>query len=137
MTDSKQDSSFGRHRRLLTKSDYKYVFNNAPFKASSQTFLLLAKPGLCDESRLGLVIAKKHVKTAVGRNRIKRQARELFRCQKEGALPLDMVLLARSGAGSLNTKLLRLAVSRMIEKVQSQASRNISEYRKTNASVTH
>jgi ribonuclease P protein component len=136
VTAPKQDASFGRHKRLLTKSDYQHVFNKAPFKASSQTFLLLAKLGLSDQSRLGLVIAKKHVKTAVGRNRIKRQAREIFRCQKEGALPLDMVLLARSGAGSLDTKLVRLAISKLIEKVQSQASRNVSEYRKTNASVT-
>jgi ribonuclease P protein component len=136
VTESKHDSSFGRQKRLLTKSDYQHVFNSAPFKASSQTFLLLAKPSLSYQSRLGLVIAKKHVKTAVGRNRIKRQARELFRCQKEGALPLDMVLLARSGAGSLDTKLVRLAISKMIEKVQTQATRNVSEYRKANASVT-
>ena len=135
MTDSKQDSSFGRHKRLLTKSDYQHVFDNAPFKASSQTFLLLAKPSLGDTSRLGLVIAKKHIKTAVGRNRVKRQARELFRCQKEGALPLDMVLLARSGAGSLDTKFIRLAITKMIEKVHTQASQNISEHRKANASV--
>jgi len=122
----KHDSSFGRQKRLLTKSDYQYVFDNAPFKASSQNFLLLAKPSLGPKSRLGLVIAKKHVKTAVGRNRIKRHARELFRYQKEGALALDMVLLARSGAGSLDTKLVQLAISKMIEKVQTQASRNVS-----------
>ena len=126
MNSCKHDSSFGRHKRLLTKSDYQHVFNNAPFKASSQTFLLLAKPSLTDQSRLGLVIAKKHIKTAVGRNRVKRQARELFRHQKEGALPLDMVLLARSGAGSLDAKLVRLAIIKMIEKVQAQASRNVS-----------
>lgn len=119
-------SSFGRQKRLLTKSDYQYVFDNAPFKASTPSFLLLAKPSLRDQSRLGLVIAKKHVKTAVGRNRIKRHARELFRSQKEGAFPLDMVLLARSGAGSLDTKLVRLAISKMIAKVQTQASRNVN-----------
>lgn len=126
MNDSKLDTSFGRHKRLLTKSDYQHVFDNAPFKASSQTFLLLAKPSLSNQSRLGLVIAKKHVKTAVGRNQIKRQAREVFRYQKEGALPLDMVLLARSGAGSLAPDLVRLAITKMIEKVQTQASRKVS-----------
>ncbi|MDG0980538.1 MAG: ribonuclease P protein component [Halieaceae bacterium] len=137
MNDCKHLSSFGRQKRLLTKSDYQHVFSNAPFKAHSQTFLLLAKPGMGGQSRLGLVIAKKHVKTAVGRNRIKRQAREVFRCQKEGALPLDMVLLARSGAGVLNTKSIRHAIGKIIANVQAQASRTVSEYRKSDASVAN
>lgn len=43
-------------------------------------------------ARLGLVIPKKQARTAVLRNAIKRQARELFR-QRRAALPaVDMVL---------------------------------------------
>jgi len=46
-------------------------------------------------ARLGLAIAKKHIKRAVGRNRIKRLIRESFR-QSQGQLAgLDIVVLLR------------------------------------------
>lgn len=48
-------------------------------------------------ARLGLVIPKKQARTAVLRNAIKRQARELFRHRRSALPPLDLVLrLAQS-----------------------------------------
>lgn len=110
MTHSSHDSSFGRNRRLLTKRDFNHVFNDAPIKHGNPAFLLLAKPSLANESRLGLVIAKKHIKTAVKRNLVKRFARETFRTQNKSTLALDMVLLARSQAVQLNRAELRKAL---------------------------
>lgn len=50
------------------------------------------------EARLGLAIAKKHVKLAVGRNRIKRVIRDSFRHHQQLLMGLDLVVLTRTGA---------------------------------------
>jgi len=113
MTLITYDSSFGRNRRLLTKRDFNHVFNGAPIKHGNQAFLLLAKPSLTTQSRLGLVIAKKHIKTAVKRNLVKRFARETFRTQNKSTLALDMVLLARTQAVQLNRSELRKALQQV------------------------
>ena len=63
---------------------------------------MLARFNQQPQSRLGLVIAKKHVKLAVTRNRIKRQIRESFRLQADTLPNLDIVVLARQGCGDLD-----------------------------------
>jgi ribonuclease P protein component len=60
---------------------------------------------------LGLVIAKKHVKLAVHRNRLKRLIRESFRLRQEFMPPLDIIVLARKGMGDLDNA----AVSLMLD----------------------
>ena len=57
-----------------------------------------------DEARLGLAIAKKHVKLAVDRNRIKRVIRESFRHHRQQISGLDLVVLARAGTAPLTNK---------------------------------
>ena len=57
-----------------------------------------------DEGRLGLAIAKKHVKLAVDRNRIKRVIRESFRHHKQQIRGLDLVVLAKAETVPLTNK---------------------------------
>ena len=66
---------------------------------------MLAKPH-CDETtsdtgntnaRLGLVVAKKNVRLAVDRNRIKRLIRESFRRRQHSLEGIDVIVLARRG----------------------------------------
>jgi ribonuclease P protein component len=90
------DFSFGKRRRLLTPGDYQQVFQAAALKVSSKDVLILARSNAGDSARLGLVIAKKHVRRANQRNRIKRIIRETFRHQPQLA-GLDIVVLARGG----------------------------------------
>ena len=92
---------FGKSHRLLKAADYKQVFDHNEARASHRYFLLLAKtsPGSCQ--RLGLVIAKKNVRFAVDRNRVKRIVRETFRQLPEQTPPLDMIFLARRGIEQL------------------------------------
>ena len=73
-----EDFSFGRELRLLTPSHYSRIFNE-PARAATPYFTLLAKPNDQEKPRLGLTVAKKRVKKACQRNRIKRLARESFR----------------------------------------------------------
>ncbi|MDP6969167.1 MAG: ribonuclease P protein component [Gammaproteobacteria bacterium] len=98
---------FSRQRRLLTAGDYRRVFDKADFKVSDQHLLILARPAQTPHSRLGLVIAKKHVKRAVDRNRIKRTLRESFRTLEHPLQPpVDIVVLARKGLGEMEKPLL-------------------------------
>ena len=63
--------SFSREARLLDAADYRGVFNAVESKASHRHLLLLARPNGLAHNRLGLVVAKKHVRLAAQRNRIK------------------------------------------------------------------
>ena len=68
---------------------------------SSDAFLLLAAPGATQSSRLGVVVAKKAIRRAVRRNRIKRLVREKFRHHPFDKA-IDLVVLARSGADQMD-----------------------------------
>ncbi len=101
------DFDFPRQRRLLTAGDYRWVFDKADFKVSDQHLLILARPAQTSDSRLGLVIAKKHIKHAADRNRIKRILRESFRTlEPPFDSPLDIVVLARKGLDELDKPVL-------------------------------
>lgn len=100
------DTSFSKAKRLLNAEDYSKVFDSPDARASHKHLLLLAKANSGPRHRLGLVIAKKNVRLAVQRNRIKRVAREVFRNLPADEPTMDVVLLARRGMGQLdNTEL--------------------------------
>ena len=94
--------SFAKEARLLDAGAFKRVFDGADSKASHQYLLLLGRYNDLEHHRLGLVIAKKHVRLAVQRNRIKRVTRDFFRhcpCDSQG---MDVIVLARKGADQLD-----------------------------------
>lgn len=95
-------SKFCKHQRLLKAAEYTNVFSDPPFRASHQYCLILAKPNNLEHDRLGLVIAKKHIRLAVDRNRIKRLIRESFRQQSRNSMGIDAIVLARKGLGDLD-----------------------------------
>lgn len=64
--------------------------------------LILARHNGQSNARLGLVIAKKNVRRAVDRNKIKRIARESFRHHRVRLDNLDIIVLARKGLGELD-----------------------------------
>ncbi len=100
---------FSKSLRLLTSSDFQAVFDDAPFRASHKHFLILARPhhqGRSASPRLGLVIAKKNIRLAVQRNRIKRLVRETFRLQQNSLCGIEAVVLARRGMDELDNPIL-------------------------------
>lgn len=92
---------FGKQQRLLNAADYSAVFDDAPIRASHPNFLILAKAHSGSQAKLGLIVAKKHVRHAVKRNRIKRIARETFRLQQHKLPAIDAIVLARRGADAI------------------------------------
>jgi len=95
---------FTRQHRLLLPSDYSFVFNR-PVRSSDKILTILVKQNQKrQQARLGLAIAKKSVKTAVQRNRIKRLSREFFRLNQKNIAKADYVILVRSGIDKLDNQ---------------------------------
>ena len=111
-----EDFRFSRELRLLTPSHYSRIFNE-PARVTNQYFTLLAKPNNLDRPRLGLTIAKKRVKLAVQRNRLKRLARDSFRLTQHQLDNIDIVLMVKSGVDELSNEMLNQQLSKLWKKI--------------------
>lgn len=116
--------AFSKSMRLLSSSDFQNVFNDAPLKTSHQHFLFLARRNQLNLPRLGLVIAKKHIRLAVDRNRMKRLIRETFRVKQQQLAGIDVIVLARKGMNDVANAVL-------IEQLNGQWQRLIRRVEKT------
>ncbi|TDO97421.1 ribonuclease P protein component [Marinomonas balearica] len=122
---------FPRHNRLLNAGDYQSVFNNTSFKVFAGEFLILAHKQSGTHARLGLIVAKKNEKRAVGRNRIKRVVRESFRHHKMGLNDLDIVFLARKGIKEIDNQELH----KRLEKAWAQLAKKAVKAKKSSKAV--
>lgn len=90
--------NFSTDVRIRCAADYKSVFDGALFKVHQPHFLFLAKLTEQPNSRLGIVVAKKKVRRAHERNRIKRLTRESFRLhQPNFGSDIDVVVMPKVG----------------------------------------
>lgn len=94
---------FSRELRLLTPEQFTFVFQQS-VKASRPEISIIARANHLGFSRLGLTIAKKHVKRAVVRNRIKRVCRDYFRRNQHTLPAMDFIVIARKGLGEMDNK---------------------------------
>lgn len=97
------DERHARIYRLTHPAEFKYVFDH-PCKSSDRDFTVLCRANRLEFPRLGMAVAKKQVKTAVARNRIKRLIRESFRRNHPGLEGMDIVVLVRRGAVRLKNR---------------------------------
>jgi len=118
---------FSKNRRLLKASEYQEVFDRNKFKVAHPKLLLLAMQSDCDQARLGLVVGRKNIPTAVGRNRVKRLVRETFR-QTDFPLSLDIIFLARRDIDKLGDTelnlLLRQSWGRLLQRCEGRVNKN-------------
>jgi ribonuclease P protein component len=112
---------FRRSQRLLNAADFQNVFSEPPFRASHQHCLILAKPNNLGYNRLGLVIAKKNIRLAVHRNRIKRLIRESFRHLPSNDAGIDAIVLARKGLGDIDNPDVTQIVDKQWLRIQKKA----------------
>ena len=85
---------FPRPNRLVTSADFARVFKRAQ-RSGDSFFTILYRHNNLGYPRLGLAIAKKRVRRAVARNRLKRIIRDSFRHAKKQLLGVDIVIMAR------------------------------------------
>ncbi len=90
---------FPRSNRLTSASGFSRVFQRAQ-RSGDKYFTVLYRRNDLGYPRLGLAIAKKRVRRAVGRNRLKRISRDSFRHAKSQLLGVDIVIMARNQAES-------------------------------------
>ncbi|RBP75793.1 ribonuclease P protein component [Shewanella morhuae] len=103
---------------MLTPAQFKSVFSN-PIKASSAEITLLAIPNTEQHPRMGLTVAKRYVKRANQRNRIKRVIRDSFRLNQHDIPHLDIVVLVRNGVMEMENA----EINKLIEKLWRKLSR--------------
>ncbi len=93
------DEKFGKQERILRPADFRAVYKNG--RSSRKNSLVLCYlPNKTGHSRIGFSISSKNVKRAVGRNRIRRALREIYRRNK-GAFKqgVDMVVVVKKEFG--------------------------------------
>ncbi len=110
---------FNPNNKLITKAEFKSVFDES-FKVSQKFLTVLYKPNKKNQARIGLVVAKRSVNSAVARNQIKRVIRESFRLNQEKLAGLDIIVIARQQCGSLDKATLREGIEKLWEKLIKQ-----------------
>lgn len=115
------DYKFTRQQRLLVPTQFSHTFDHNEYRFSTPYLLVLvAEAPACDyenrqnhedhiaiPGKLGLVVAKKHLKRAVDRNTFKRITRDSFRLNQHRLHGLYCVVLARSKAKEIGSAELR------------------------------
>ncbi|MFI2811094.1 MULTISPECIES: ribonuclease P protein component [Microbulbifer] len=123
MQQERSDFGFAKPLRLLNAAQYRAVFSGTQVRAAHPNLLILAVPNDLGHPRLGLVVAKKHVRNATDRNRIKRIARESFRLRQHRLPAVDVVVIARPGIGDLD----RPALAKLFDKQWRKLARRVQE----------
>ena len=89
--------NFTRQSRLTAAAEFDDVFREGR-RSADELFTVLYRSNGLGYSRLGLAIAKKRVRRAIDRNRLKRLIRESFRAATPDLLGIDIVIMARDKA---------------------------------------
>ena len=108
------NTSFPRTARLTQRADFDHVFQAPERKSSDRCFTVLGRCRLQDgAARLGLVIAKRQIRRAHERNRIKRLVRESFRqLPARERAALDIIVIARHAAEEHDNAAIACALAR-------------------------
>lgn len=104
-------------QRLRNPGQFRHVFAD-PRRAGDGVVVVLARRNGLERARLGLAVAKRHLRRAVDRNRFKRIARESFRAHQDELAGLDVVVLARRDAARCDRHGLRAHIDRQFRHLQ-------------------
>lgn len=116
---------FTRGQRLLRPAEFQAVFDGAVLKVGETGFLLLAQPNQLGQSRIGIVVAKKKVRLAVNRNRIKRIVRDSFRCHQYELPDVDLIFMVRQDLAKLSNPELHHQLQQAWKRLSRKAAREL------------
>lgn len=127
------ENGFPRDCRLLTPKDYSAVFNAVVYKVPHRNFLILAAPNQLGHARLGLIFAKKNLKRAHDRNRVKRLVRESFRAHKTDLPDVDLIVMGRQGLAEIDNASLYATLETLWQRLAKAAQKNHNRMVKTSS----
>lgn len=110
--------SFDRELRLLTPRHFNHVFSQS-VRVGSPYITFVFRNNHVDHPRLGFAIAKKQVKRAHERNRLKRVIREDFRLRQNQIPAVDIIVMARTAAVALDNKEIRTILDKLWQRLLS------------------
>jgi len=112
-------ADFPPSARLRASAEFQAAFKGGRRLSSPQLRLFAHVRAEASAPRLGVAVSRKVDKRAVGRNRIKRVARDLFRRERHRLPPGDYVLIAQPGAAALDNAALRAQCLQLLERARS------------------
>lgn len=119
-------AGFTRKSRLLAKADFDQVFSRSR-RSADRFFTVLYRENRLGYPRLGLAIAKKRVRLAVDRNRLKRLIRESFRDIAPTLPGIDIVIMARDPAVTSNNEMVFASLTQHWQSLGSRAATRTPE----------
>jgi ribonuclease P protein component len=111
--------SFPRDHRLVTKAEFKRVFDESK-KVNHRHVLILYSPNQKPHARIGIIVGKRFANSAVDRNRIRRVIRDSFRHVKDSLAGIDIVVIARSQCDTLSKATLRKGIDDLWKRLLTQ-----------------
>jgi len=105
------DHSFARQSRLCSAAEFDRVFREGR-RSADRLFTVLYCPNQLTHARIGFALSRRRIRGAVARNRVRRQVRESFRLIRPRLAVVDIVVMARDGAGSASPAEIRASIDR-------------------------
>ena len=114
--------SFPRRAHLRTSAEYLLVFSEGQ-RLSGRFFRLHVRlPAGVLETKLGVAVSKRVDKSAVVRNRLRRQVKEAFRLHRAGLSAGDYVFVAKTEAAKAGKRELRDDLVAVIDRARTLKS---------------
>ena len=114
---ARQSFSFSRLSRLLSPAQFQRVFSRAQ-RSGDRYFTVLYCGNESETARLGFAIAKKRIHRAVGRNRLRRLARESFRKEFSKLGGIDIIIMAQTVADTATNAELNASLAQHWERMR-------------------
>lgn len=128
---------FRPEQRIRNSAGFQVVFDSPSCKVAQPQYLVLIRGNTQTKSRLGFVIARKKIRLAVERNRIKRITRNSFRLHQYDLPAVDIVFIARQGLDGLSNAELAKALTKTWQQVQRRYQAALKATHENPASNTH
>jgi ribonuclease P protein component len=110
-----------RSARLLRPGDFS-ALRHAGKRLATKYFQCEFRPNETRSARLGMAVSRRVSKRAVERNRIRRQIRETFRLQRPTLPSCDILIIARTIAATVDSKILRAELIALWQKLAAQGA---------------
>ena len=128
---------FRPEQRIRNSAGFQAVFDSPVCKVAQPQYLVLVRANSETTSRLGFVIARKKVRFAVARNRIKRLVRNSFRLHQYDLPAVDIVFIARQGLDDCANTELEKALVKTWQQVNRRYQASLKATHENPAVSTH